>query len=129
MLMQNNQRPWLVAGLLLLALSGGCQTFRRSRNNADSGPSRSFGLDYVPPQSEPPVEGADAGAKAGSKSPAVQAASLEEPNDEGSAKPVSGLKRLLPGRDKDSPKSKPLPVSSRSASAEDSAAGGQDDEN
>ena len=128
--MQDNRRPWCAAGLLLAALAGGCQTFRHDGATADSGPSRTFGLDYVPRQSEPPLDSADTRTKSGSRSSAVKTASLEEPADEESHKPSKSLARLLPGRDKEQPKSKPLPVSSRtpSASASDSAASNHDDD-
>jgi hypothetical protein len=126
--MQDNRWPWWAAVLLLAALAGGCQTFRHDGATADSGPSRTFGLDYVPRQSEPPIESPDKRTKSGSRSSAVKAASLEEPADDESPKPSKSLARLLPGRDKEVPKSKPLPVSSRTASAEEAAVLSQKDD-
>ena len=122
--MRDKHCPWLLTGLWLAALASGCQTFRHDSASHGSGPSRSFGLDYVPRQSEPPIESTGAGAKAGSRSSKdsqkVTTASIEESADEDSPRKSNALARLLPVREKDPPQSKPLPVASRSSSATES---------
>ncbi|MBI3861798.1 MAG: hypothetical protein HY290_07865 [Planctomycetia bacterium] len=115
--MRNSRWMLLGAGLLAAVLCGGCQTF--SRDSVGGGPSRTFGLNPVPRQSEPPLEAEDAAPTTGTKTRNVQTASLTDPAPEDPAKPATALSRLLPMLPKERPKSQPLPVSSRAASAAD----------
>lgn len=106
------------AGAVLAALCGGCQTFSRDRSIGE-GPSRSFGLNYVPRQSEPPIADAGRGVKTASHERPAASAELDAPAAENAAKPAKSLARMMPGRDKRAPDRLPLPVTSRTEAASD----------
>ena len=101
--------------LLLAALTAGCQ-MSGARDSITSGPSRSFG--WVPPQSEPPIE--DSAPSSRSAGTASKSSDFDDGESRESASKGSKLAGLLPGRDKESPARKTLPVSSdRSAAVDD----------
>ena len=73
----------------------------------------SFGIDSVPRQSEPAVE--DDGRRS-----TVSAKETKDDAEEESAERKGNLlSRLLPAREKPSPERRPLPVSARTAAAND----------
>ena len=108
--MHGCRRFMLLAGLALLAPAAGCQSSPRS-TATDGGPSRSFGLNYVPRQSEPPIEPSDDVAKR----PGTAVDDDLDATDKSSAKPSGALARMLTGKDKESAQRRALPVSASSA--------------
>lgn len=90
--------------------SVGCQATGVSGDGEARVPS--FGVDRVPRQSEPEIE-------ASSVTRPVAATRPDDEDESDAAEPVgkSGnlLTRLIPGRDKNHPERKPLPVSKRSS--------------
>lgn len=107
--MRSNRWPWLLAGLLSTAVPAGCQTFNRDESAANNSRPQAFGLDYVPRQSEPPIETADSTSRSPSQSSGGSRARLDDSSDDGSKK-ANALTRFMTVRQKEAP-SKPLPVS------------------
>jgi hypothetical protein len=109
----------------MLALStGGCLSSGRDQSSASGGPS-SFGMNYVPKQSEPPVEGvADSGKSTSSTVSAPKPKVADLDGDTGdtssltSGKNGNKLVSWMANRDKE-PAPKKLPITSRSDVAAD----------
>ncbi|HLJ10746.1 MAG TPA: hypothetical protein VKU82_06135 [Planctomycetaceae bacterium] len=112
--MHGCRRFALPAGLALLALAAGCQTSPRG-TASDGGPSRSFGLNYVPRQSEPPIEPSDDVATRGG----TPIDDDLDAGDKSAAKTSGSLTRMFSGRDKEPAQRKALPVSASSAHSDD----------
>jgi len=116
--MQDCRRSILLVGAMLALLMGGCLSSGRNQSSRSGGPS-SFGLDYVPKQSEPPVE-----SVADSDKPASRAVTAPKPkiaNLDGdtadsssltSGKNGNKLVSWMANRDKE-PAPRKLPLSSR----------------
>lgn len=114
---------WAIGlGLTCATWTCGCQSTGVSADADSRTPS--FGVDRVPRQTEPEVE--TAGGE--------QQVASSQPDDEETAKSDSSnkkgnlLTRLLPGRDKENPDRKPLPVSKRSAGTDDDSSDDDDDD-
>ncbi len=107
----------LLAGLGMAIMAEGCQGMGGSSSSGGGGPSLSFGQNYVPPQSEPPVEEAGAGRQSAARSASSDAG---EPLDGDDSNATARRKsRWLAGSDKDAAPRKTLPVSARSDSFTD----------
>jgi hypothetical protein len=114
--MTNQLNPMRSSGLtatMLLCLLAGCQSSGRDQAGRTSKPTPSFGLDYVPRQSEPPVEATR--SSAGSDIRKVSATDLDTDAGAVPAKSSRKLTRWLPGSDKELPPRKPLPLSESTA--------------
>jgi hypothetical protein len=107
----NPTRPSGLVATMLLCLLAGCQSSGRDQAGRTGKPTPSFGLDYVPRQSEPPVEATR--SSAGSDIRQVSATDLD--TDAVPAKSSRKLTRWLPGSDKEPPPRKPLPLSESTA--------------
>jgi hypothetical protein len=124
--MQGCRRSKLLFVAMLAQLIIGCASSGREQATRSGGPSPSFGLNYVPQQSEPPVESdTDSGKPAArktasrkSESGKVTQASLEVPADDPSGNKGNKLINWMANRDKEAPR-KPLPLSSSSPVASD----------
>jgi hypothetical protein len=115
--LMRNRWPGLSAVIMLLLLAG-CQSAGRDQASRNSGPNKTFGLNYVPQQSEPPVEPA---ASVGKRADLRQVAATDRDTDSRAASAKSSGKpsRWLPGGDKEPAPRKPLPLSDRSAASID----------
>jgi hypothetical protein len=124
--MRHIRWPLFVTALVLAIGSAGCQMFGGGNPSTAGGPSRSFGRESVPRQSEPPLE-SDAGEKVrGAQTPEVKTASAKEPAVDEKAKRSNALTAFLAGRVPDPVPPQPFPVSARTASASESVAGSTD---
>ena len=65
--MQGCRRSKLLLAAMLAMLTYGCQSSGRQQSTRSGGPSPSFGLNYVPRQSEPPVESVAKGGNSTSR--------------------------------------------------------------
>lgn len=102
---------WAIGlGLACGVWAGGCQSTGASGDAESRAPS--FGVDRIPRQSEPEIEATDVERRETSSRPGDDEIADES---ETSVKESSLLTRLLPGRDKDKPGRKALPVNKRSA--------------
>lgn len=110
-------------GLISVICSGGCQSTGGSGDADSRAPA--FGVDRVPRQSEPAVDAADIGRRVASREPEEEAESTEK---ESIGRKENLLSRLLPGRDKENPERKALPVSKRSARADGDSDSDDDDD-
>ncbi|MGQ0636278.1 MAG: hypothetical protein ACT4QC_16815 [Planctomycetaceae bacterium] len=107
-----HRKVWtLWAGLACVGITAGCQ----APGNDNAGVTTAFGLNAVPRQSEPPLDGDERSAR-------HQPVDLEPAHDEANRKPGNLLGRLLSGREKDSPPSRALPVTSRTPATSDEEA-------
>lgn len=102
------------AAVALMLITAGCQSSGHSAS--DSGPSRSFGLSYVPQQSEPPVDESGAGRNSATRLPEPDAN-----DDEEEGKTGARLTRLLTGKDNKPAERKTLPLSAKSKSVDNPA--------
>lgn len=133
--MQRCRRSKLLVGATLTVLTIGCASSGREQASR-SGPSPSFGLNYVPQQTEPPTEplvesAADSGnstavkngsRKTGAKTPdsqAVVTANLDEPAGDPSGNKGNRLMNWMANREKEPAPRKPLPLTSSSPVASD----------
>lgn len=110
--MQGCKRAAGIATLLLAGLGCGCQT--GGLRSSLSGPSPQFG--WVPPQSEPPIEDSAGSPRAARAS---QTADVDDVDSSSSAPKGKRLAGLIPGRDKEPPQRRTLPISSDRAAAVD----------
>jgi hypothetical protein len=120
--MQGCRTSKLLVGATLVLLTGGCATAGREQSSRNGGPSPSFGLNYVPQQSEPPVESvAESGkSKSGTAAaPKHETVDLDAPPDDASGKNGIKLVNWMSNRDKEPAPRKPLPLSSSSPVASD----------
>jgi len=123
--MQGCRRLKVLVGVTLTVWAIGCASSGREQASK-SGPSPSFGLTYVPQQSEPPVEStADSGQSATGKiasgtpqSRAVKTANLDSPDDDLAGSKGHKLINWMANRDKEAPR-KPLPLASSAPVASD----------
>jgi hypothetical protein len=121
--MQGCRRSKLLVGAMLVLLTGGCATSGREQSSRNGGPSPSFGLTYVPQQSEPPVESVAESGK--SKPPRTVATprretvDLDAPDEDASSKNGIELVNWISNRKKEPAPRKPLPLSSSSPVASD----------
>jgi hypothetical protein len=111
----------LLVGAMLATLAGGCLLSGREQSSRSGGPSPSFGLNYVPQQSEPPLEGTADGPKTSTRINTT--ANLDTPAGDTSSKPDNKLVNWLVSRDKGQPERKPLPISARAPEATDDEQG------
>jgi|SRR5579872_4070495 len=113
---------FLVAALPAL-LACGCLSSGRGQSSLSGGPSPSFGLNYVPRQSEPPVEGSSDGSNStvNQTSPPRIDATAANLDDLAGDQTKTGKKLVswLPGQDKKPAERRPLPLSARSEVATD----------
>jgi hypothetical protein len=100
--------PGLCLGLTCAIWAVGCQSSADGLSRAPS-----FGIDRVPRQTEPALDEADDGRVA---APNKRAA--DEDDDESSGRKGNLLTRLLPGREKESPERKSLPVNAKTTRTE-----------
>lgn len=101
----------------------GCQSTGVTGDGDSRAPS--FGVDHVPRQYEPNVDTDDEGRSVSARDP-------DEKKDDAADSEAAGRKgnlltRLLPGRDKEIPERKPLPVSQRSAGTDGDETDDDDD--
>ena len=130
--MQGCRRSIQLMASILAMLASGCLSSGREQSSRSGVPSPSFGLNQVPQQSEPPLENVASGPKSTAKADAI--ADLDSATENRAAKNGNGktgssttgngksgnkLVSWLPGRDKEPPERKPLPLSNRSAAATD----------
>jgi hypothetical protein len=120
--MQGSERSKLLVGAMLALLTGGCATSGREQSSRSAGPSPSFGLNYVPQQTEPPVESVAESGKSKSRTvatPKPATADLDSPTDDPSGKNGIKLVNWMSNRDKEPAPRKPLPLSSSTPVASD----------
>jgi hypothetical protein len=109
------------AAALLAMLAVGCMSSGREQSSRNGGPSPSFGLNYVPQQSEPPVEGLPGGSKSTvsqTSLPRIDATPVDLDEVAGD-RTKTGNKLVSWLQDKKSAERRPLPLSARSAVAND----------
>jgi hypothetical protein len=99
------------AATALAVVVAGCH----STGSETAGGASSFGLNYVPRQSEPPLE-ADAQSPGLARNEPVD---LEHEENAPNAKSGTLLTRLLPGREKEPSPRKALPVTARTSANSD----------
>ena len=120
--MQGCRRVTLLAGAMLAVLAGGCLSSGREQSSRSGGPSPSFGLNYVPQQSEPPLESTADGQTSTSGTAASRKnaiADLDAPVADPSSNKSIKLANWLATREKQPPQRKPLPLSARAPDAAD----------
>jgi len=120
--MQGCKRSKLLVGAMFVLLTGGCATSGREQSTRNGGPSPSFGLTYVPQQSEPPVESVAESGKSKPRTgttPQRETVDLDAPPDDESGKNGIKLVNWMSNRDKEPAPRKPLPLSSSSPVASD----------
>jgi hypothetical protein len=114
---------WAIGlGLTCAAWTCGCQSTGVSADGDARAPS--FGVDRVPRQTEPEVDTVGGVRQAASSQPDDDE---ETTRSDSSGKKGNLLTRLLPGRDKENPDRKPLPVSKRSSGTDDESSDDDDD--
>jgi hypothetical protein len=124
-------RMLLLVGAILGLSTSGCLSSGREQSSRTGGPSPSFGLNYVPQQSEPAPEGvaddgkstsrADASRTVASRTGASRkpaTADLDAATGEPSGKSIK-LVNWLSNREKEQAPRKPLPLSASTAVAPD----------
>jgi hypothetical protein len=113
----NPMQSSVLTTTIVLCLVAGCQSGGRDQAARAGKPTPSFGLNYVPQQSEPPVENAHNGTRSDIRQ--VAATDLDTEAGAAPAKSSRKLTRWLPGGEKDAAPRRPLPLSERTAASVD----------
>ena len=120
--MQGSRRSILLVGAMLALLTAGCLSSGREQSSGSGGPS-SFGQNYVPKQSEPPIDNVADSGKPTSRTitaPKPKIADLDGDTGDSSSltsgKNGNKLVSWMANRDKE-PAPRKLPLTSRTDAA------------
>ena len=116
--------PMFLTGLVLVTSAVGCQMFGGGNSGTANSSSRSFGLEHVPRQSEPPLESTAIDHGRGVQTADAQAASAKGPAIGKPANRTDALTAFMADRAPGMVPPQPFPVSARTPSASESAGSG-----